>query len=61
LSSSFKERYSLITWREIAGMRDVLIHSYFSIDLNLVWDVLINDLPKLKEEIAKIIKNENAF
>jgi len=48
-----------ITWASIAGMRDKLIHGYFSVDYTLVWDVVINELPELKPLLEELIKKEN--
>jgi uncharacterized protein with HEPN domain len=56
LSDEFKERYNKISWREIAGMRDILIHRYFGIDLNLTWETIKYDLPKLKNSLHKLLK-----
>jgi uncharacterized protein with HEPN domain len=55
LPDSFKTENTGIEWKEIAGMRDRLIHHYFSIDLEIVWDVVQNELPVLKETIEKMI------
>ncbi len=49
-----KEKYSSIPWKEIAGMRDKLIHGYFGVDIKLVWDTINEDLPQLKDELLKI-------
>jgi len=57
--NSLKQKYSHIAWRDMAGMRDVLIHDYFGIDYDIVWDVAINKIPSLHQEIEKIIQNEN--
>jgi len=57
--NSLKQRYPHIAWRDMAGMRDVLVHDYFGIDYDIVWDVVINKIPSLYQEIEKIIQNEN--
>ncbi|TAN58038.1 DUF86 domain-containing protein [Patescibacteria group bacterium] len=57
LPRDFKERYFEIPWREIAGMRDQLIHGYFGIDLNIVWKTVKKDIPKLKKEINELIES----
>lgn len=56
LPSSFKKKYPEINWREMAGMRDVVIHQYFGVDLDTVWEVVKKDLPKLKKKISKLLK-----
>lgn len=56
LPVSFKKKYRKIEWKEIAGTRDVLIHAYFSIDYNLIWNIVKKDIPKLKNEIKIILK-----
>lgn len=51
---SFKEKHHRIPWKDIAGLRDVLSHAYFGVHIERVWNIIKNDLPKLKEEINKI-------
>lgn len=50
----FRNKYSIIPWKKMAGMRDVLIHEYFGVNLKRVWRVANKDLPRLKNEILKI-------
>ena len=56
IPDDFKETYPSIPWKQIIGMRDILIHQYFGIDLNLTWEVIEKDLPKLKKQIIAIKK-----
>ncbi len=51
---SFREKYSEVPWKEIARIRDKLIHGYFGIDLELTWDIVKKDIPVLKGKIKKI-------
>lgn len=51
-----KEKYPDIPWRQIAGIRDVLIHEYFGVDLDLLWNTIKKDLPDLKQKISKILE-----
>jgi uncharacterized protein with HEPN domain len=52
-----RNKYPDISWREIAGMRDKVIHSYFTVDYETVWLTVKEDLPKLKPKIKKILNN----
>ena len=58
ISNNLKEKYSEIEWREIAKTRDKLIHSYFGVDLDVVWDIITLDIPKLSKQIREIIEKE---
>ena len=52
-----KKGYRHIQWDEISGMRNFLIHEYFEVDFYLVWETAKDDIPKLKEQMKKIIEN----
>ncbi len=55
ISTEFRLKYPDIDWKRIAGMRDVLIHSYFGVDYVIVWDVVKNHIPTLHSRIKEII------
>lgn len=48
--------YPYISWRDLAGMRDKIIHSYFTVDLNTVWLVVKEDIPRLKPMVKKVLE-----
>lgn len=57
LPKELKEQYSEIPWKQMAGMRDVVIHEYFEVSLETVWRTLKNDLPNIKMKLENIRKN----
>jgi len=59
LSRESKERHPQIPWKDIAGMRDKLIHEYFGVNLDLVWETIKNKLPELKKQISEILAEIN--
>lgn len=56
----FTQRHPQVEWRAMAGMRDRLIHAYFGVDYDLVWDVVVNKVPKLGEEIRGLLAQERS-
>lgn len=57
LSDNIKSEYSFIPWKDIAGMRDKLIHGYFGVDIEAVWKTVGKDIPILKQQIDDIIRD----
>lgn len=57
IPDSFRKKYPKIPWKEIAGFRDVLSHSYFGVNIERVWNIIEIDLPVLKEEIKKVLSD----
>nr|WP_290227771.1 DUF86 domain-containing protein [Trichocoleus desertorum] len=53
-----RQKYPAIEWRAMAGMRDRLIHNYFGVDYDIVWDVIANKIPSLDAEIRQILDQE---
>ncbi|MCK4306627.1 DUF86 domain-containing protein [candidate division WOR-3 bacterium] len=53
-----REKYNFIVWEEIAGLRDILIHEYFGINYRILWDIVKNEVPQLKEQMGIILKEK---
>ena len=59
MSEDLKKEFPKTDWKAVAGFRDILIHGYFGIDLEILWDIILHKVPELQDEIAMIIVNEN--
>ena len=57
ISSDMRNKYFNIPWKDIAGMRDKLIHDYFGVDINAVWSTTRKDIPTLKAAVERILKD----
>lgn len=58
LPDTLRQKYPAIEWRAIAGMRNHLIHEYFGVDYDIVWDVIITKIPALDTAIKRIMSQE---
>src|SRR3989344_2760701 len=59
IPKDFRDKYPYVEWKDISGFRDIIVHAYFVVDLDKIWNVIKDDLPKLKKDIKKIIKELN--
>ncbi|MCS3663464.1 uncharacterized protein with HEPN domain [Salinibacter ruber] len=60
LSPEIRDRHPNVEWRAMAGMRDQLIHGYFGVDYEIVWEVATEKAPELAEQIHIILEQESA-
>ena len=58
ISAEFRQAHTKIPWKKIISMRHLLVHQYFGIDLDEVWNTAQKDLPELRTEIALILENK---
>lgn len=55
LDPALKQKYPAIPWREIAGMRNILVHDYFRINQDIVWETVEKHVPQLKTQVQQIL------
>lgn len=58
IPADFKIKWNLIQWKNMAGMRDRLIHDYMGVNYMIVWDVVKNKIPELQKQIDFVLKNQ---
>jgi uncharacterized protein with HEPN domain len=58
ISRNLQQIYFEIPWKEMAGMRDKLIHDYMGVDTTVIWQTILEDLPALKDQLGKIAFSE---
>lgn len=59
ISDELKSKYDTVEWLQIIGMRHLFVHEYFGIDSSLVWEIIKNDIPELREKIKIILQAYN--
>ncbi len=59
LPEETRRKYPQVEWRAVAGMRDRLIHGYFDTDYDIIWDVAVNKVPTLQQEVVRIVREES--
>lgn len=55
IPSDVKKENPEVEWKKIAGLRDILAHEYFAVDLEVLWDIIVNKLPAFKKEISDLL------
>ena len=60
LPMTLRDQYPDIPWKQMAGMRDRIIHGYDTVDLEIVWDVVKQDVPQIKPQIEQILRDYEA-
>jgi uncharacterized protein with HEPN domain len=58
IPADFKIKWNNVKWKEMAGMRDRLIHDYMGVNYSIVWDVIINKIPELCSQVVNVIEKE---
>ena len=56
IPKEYRQEHSNVDWQDPADMRSTLIHGYFQIDLDVVWDTISNDLPSFKKQIRALLE-----
>ena len=58
VSANFRNKHPCIPWKKMIGMRNRLVHGYFDINLDIVWDTIMEDLPPLVRNMEKVVPRE---
>ena len=58
LTEEFRNGHPQTPWKQVSGMRNYIVHEYFQVDNNVVWDVITNDLPILEQQVIGYLSEE---
>ncbi len=58
ISQDLKQQYPNIAWRDAADLRNLVVHEYFRINIDIIWDIVENDLPMFKQQIKTLFKQQ---
>ena len=58
LSDEFKLNNDQVNWFKIYGLRNIIAHHYFGINVDIVWQIICNDLPKLRDDLIKVLNSD---
>ena len=58
LSDEFRQRHPEVPWGQIIGLRNRIVHAYFDVNLQIVWEIVQNDLPRLKRQVEQMLEKE---
>lgn len=61
LTKEFRENHPLTPWKQIEGLRHVIVHDYYQVDFSIVWDTIQNDLMELRSQVEDYLKEEGNF
>lgn len=57
IPENVRSKYPDVDWKKIAGLRDILIHEYFGIDIEIIWDIMKNKLPFFRKQVERLLKD----
>ena len=54
LTKEFQDKYSIIPWKKLIGLRNIVIHAYSDVDLDIIWDIITKNIPETRKTIQQI-------
>ena len=57
IPDEIRDKYPDIEWKKVSGLRDMLIHQYFGVDIEIVWDIISEKIPLLKKQLSSILES----